>query len=489
MYRASRYALRWAAMAVWAPAFTSAQPPRSSADSSVQARVDRIFAQWDRTDSPGCALGVYHNGRVEYARGYGMANLELGVALSPQSVFDIGSTSKQFTAMSIMLLARDGKLSLDDDIRKFIPELPKYKETITIRHILTHTSGIRDYLTLWALAGVDDADLTTDQDALDLIVRQRELNFAPGEQWLYSNSGFFLASVIVQRTSGKSLAQFAAERIFAPLGMTHTRFNNDHMAIIANRATGYAPRDSGGLATAMSNFEQTGDGAVQTSIEDLQRWDENFYTGTVGGAETLALMQKTATLNDGKPQTYALGLMVDKYRGLRTVSHGGSWAGYRAELLRFPDEHLSVACLCNLSRTNPSMLARRVAEIYLGDRMTPTGEASVVAAGRQTRDSVASSWKPSASDLAAFAGRYESPELETTYSLSVDNGKLMLHRRRSAPIALTPTTSDTFRAEGITYRFVREKGRVTGLLVDAGRTRNLRFLTESASKGTRNGTE
>ena len=199
-----------AAAAAWA--FTLAVSPAlvaQSADTTVRARVDRVFAAYDRTDSPGCALGVYRDGRIAYARGYGMANLELGVALSPQSVFDIGSTSKQFTAASVLLLARQGKLSLDDDIRKYIPELPSYGKTITIRHILTHTSGLRDYLTLWNLAGVDDADLTTDDDALALIVRQREPNFAPGEQWLYSNSGFFLASVIVKRSSGQSLALFA----------------------------------------------------------------------------------------------------------------------------------------------------------------------------------------------------------------------------------------------------------------------------------------
>lgn len=470
-----RYAIASMLAAALAAPLARAQPPKVNVDSSTHGRVDAIFAQWNRTDSPGCAVGVYRGGVIEYARGYGMGNLELGVALSPHSLFDIGSTSKQFTAMSIMLLARDGKLSLDDDIHKFIPELPNYGKTITVRHILTHTSGIRDYLTLWGLAGVDDADLTTDDDALALIARQRELNFAPGEQWLYSNSGFFLASVIVKRVSGKTLARFAAERIFAPLGMTHTRFNDDHMAIIPDRATGYTPRDSGGWATAMSNFEQTGDGAVQTSIEDLQRWDENFYTGTVGGTETLASMQKPAVLNDGKQQTYALGLTVDRYRGLRTVSHGGSWAGYRAELLRFPDQHLSVSCLCNLARTNPSLLARRVAEVYLGGQMTPAADASVTAAGRRRPTAPATSWSPNAGDLARYAGRYESPELETTYTFSVENGTLILHRRRSAPVALTPASSDTFTAEGISYRFVREKGRISGFLVDAGRTRNLRF--------------
>ena len=452
-----------------------AQATSAPTDSSTEARVDRIFATWDRTDSPGCALGVFRDGRIAYARGYGMANLELGVAITPRSVFDIGSTSKQFTAMSVMLLAQQGKLSLDDDVRRFLPEMPDYGKRITIRHILTHTSGLRDYLTLWALAGVDDADLTTDQDAYALLTRQRELNFAPGEQWLYSNSGFFLASMIVQRASGKTLARFADEQIFRVLGMRHTRFNDDHMAVIPDRATGYEPRrgpDARGFATSMSNFEQTGDGAIQTSIEDLLLWDENFYSGKVGGAATLATMQTPAVLNDGRKQTYALGLTVSTHRGLRTVSHGGSWAGYRAELLRFPDQHLSVACLCNLASTNPSALARQVAEVYLGSLMQPA-EATVATAGRSAPPQA--SWQPRVDELGAFAGEYFSPELETTYRLAVRDGKLLVHRRRGEPVTLEPDTVDGFRFGGTRLRFSRERGRVTGFLVDAGRTRNLRF--------------
>jgi CubicO group peptidase (beta-lactamase class C family) len=448
--------------------------PAQSPDTSIRARVDRVFAAYDRTDSPGCAVGVYRDGRAALARGYGMANLELNVALSPQSVFDIGSTSKQFTATSVVLLAQQGKLSLDDDIRKFIPELPNYGKTITIRHILTHTSGIRDYLTLWSLAGVDDADLTTEDDALQLIVRQRELNFMPGEQWLYSNSGFFLASVIVKRVSGKSLAQFADEQIFRPLGMTHTRYNDDHMAVIPNRATGYAQRPGAGFATAMSNFEQTGDGGVQTSIEDLMKWDENFYHPTVGGDALLKALHTVAVLNDGKKQTYALGLTVDSYRGLRTVSHGGSWAGYRAELLRFPDQHLSVATLCNLANTNPTLLSRRVAEVFLGDKMSAAADVAP-AGGPSRQQSPSPTWSPSAADLAAFAGTYYSPELETTYSLRVESGKLVLLRRREAPTELTPLSTDSFRARGVQFNFTKERGKPNGFTVDAGRTRNLRF--------------
>ncbi|HEX8848568.1 MAG TPA: serine hydrolase domain-containing protein [Gemmatimonadaceae bacterium] len=364
---------RFALVASATLAFPLAAPAQgvSRPDSARTAAVDAVFAPYDRTDSPGCALGIYENGRIAYARGYGMANLELMSAITPQSVFDIGSTSKQTTAMSIMLLASQGKLSLDDDVRKYVPELPKYEHTITIRHILTHTSGLRDYLTLFSLAGIDDADLTTDDDALQAIVRQKELNFQPGEQWLYSNSGFFLASVIVKRASGKSLPEFARENIFTPLGMSHTRYNDDHRAVIPMRATGYDDRGDGTFATDMSDFEQTGDGAIQTSIEDMQKWDENFYTGQVGGRAALDAMQTPMVLNNGRKQTYALGLGVDSYRGLRTVSHGGSWAGYRAELLRFPEKHTSFAVLCNLATTNPSALARRVADVWLASSLGP----------------------------------------------------------------------------------------------------------------------
>jgi len=368
-----------APLAVAAPASLAAAQGTggaSRADTSVIARVDRVFAQWDRTDSPGCALGVFRDGRVAYARGYGMANLELGVALSPQSVLDIGSTSKQFTAMAVVLLARQGKLSLDDDVRKYIPELPAYDKRVTIRHLLTHTSGLRDYLTLWYLSGVDDADYTTDDEALDIIVRQKALNFPPGEQWLYSNSGYFVASVLVERVSGKTLAKFAEEQIFAPLGMRHSRFNDDHTAVIPGRATGYARRDGGGYSISMSDFEQTGDGAVQTSIEDLQRWDENFYTGQVGGREAVEQLHQRAVLNNGRVEPYALGLFVDTHRGLRRVRHGGSWAWYRAQLLRFPERHFSVAVLCNLAGTNPSALAQQVADIYLAPALAAASEAT-----------------------------------------------------------------------------------------------------------------
>jgi hypothetical protein len=293
--------------------------------------------------------------------------------------------------------------------------------------------------------------------------------------------------MIVERASGQTLVRFANENIFAPLGMSHTRYNDDHASIIPNRATGYAPRrvppfkaatgPFSNFATDMSNFEQTGDGAVQTSIEDLLKWDENFYTAVVGGRDALTAMQTPARLNDGQVQTYAFGLMIEQLGGLKTVSHGGSWAGYRAELLRFPEEHLSVACLCNLATTNPSALARRVAQVYLGDKMHVVSMAGPVAA-LQPRTQSAPSWSPSAAELAAFAGSYYSEEIDAKYVVRLDAGRLVLQHPRSEPETLAPSAPDTFAIGRRTFRFTREGGRPTVMLVDAGRIRNVRFVRQ-----------
>jgi len=347
----------------------------SSADDKKTAAVDEVFADLTKAGSPGCALGVYQDGKIIYSKGYGLANLEENVAIKPQSVFDIGSTSKQFTAASILLLEKQGKLSVNDDVRKYIPELPDYGQKITILQLLNHTSGLRDYLTLMELAGTNVDSVTTDEDALRMIVRQKALNFAPGSDWLYSNTGFFLLSVIVKRVSGKTLQEFAGENIFAPLEMSHTQYRDDHTSLIPNRALAYdAKEKGGGYKLDVSYFEQTGDGAVHTSVEDLLKWDENFYRGQIGGKEFLSEIQEPGKLNSGKVLDYAKGLRIADYRGLRTVSHGGSWGGYRAELLRFPEQHFSVACLCNLGSASPSNRARRVADIYLASGMKPKEE-------------------------------------------------------------------------------------------------------------------
>src|SRR5580692_11660053 len=349
---------------------TCSVPRAVPAEDKTASAVDEVFADLTKAGSPGCAVAVYRNGRISYSKGYGLANLEEDVPITPESVFDIGSTSKQFTAASILLLEKQGKLSVGDNLRKYLPELPDYGNKITILHLLNHTSGLRDYLTLMELAGINTDSVTTDEDALALIVRQRALNFAPGSEWLYSNTGFFLLSTIVKRVSGKTLREFAAEHIFTPLGMAHTQYRDNHTLLIADRALAYDPNEKkDGYTLNVSYFEQTGDGAVHTSVEDLLKWDENFYSGQVGGKIFLAELQEQGKLNSGKVLDYAKGLSIVEYRGLHTVRHGGSWGGYRAELLRFPDQHFSVACLCNLGSANPSRRANEVADVYLSSLM------------------------------------------------------------------------------------------------------------------------
>jgi CubicO group peptidase (beta-lactamase class C family) len=362
-------------------------------------------------------LGVYRDGRIVYARGYGMANLEKQVPISATSLFDIGSTSKQFTAASILLLAQDGKLGLEDDVRKFIPELPQLDRPVTIRHLLHHTSGMRDYISLLMLAGADDEGRTTARQALDAIARQRALNFEPGSDHLYSNTGYFLLSQIVERVSKQSLNDFATARIFKPLGMNATYFRDGSRPDPATRATGYAPTRESGFRVYMSEWEQTGDGAVHTSIEDLQRWDENFYHAKVGGRVLIEALQQVDTLTSGAPLTYARGLSVDQYKGLQRVSHGGAWAGYRADLMRIPSRHLSAAVLCNRADANPTAYASQVLDIYLGDGVASAAPAATPTAPVRVQATDA--------ELRRWVGRYRNFVTGTMRPVVLEEGKLL----------------------------------------------------------------
>ena len=416
----------------------SAYPPiRLSAQSlsdTTRRAVDSVFKQYDRTDSPGCALGIYKDGRIIYARGYGMANLELGIAISPRTVFDIGSTSKQFAAYAIGMLEKEGKLSLDDPIRKHIPELGAYADAIKLGDLVHHTSGLRDYLALMYLAGYRFDDVTDDQDALNLIVRQKAANFPPNSEWLYSNSGYFLLSQVVKRVSGQTLRGFATAKIFTPLGMNDTHFHDDHTMIVPNRATGYSPGEESGYTIEMSGFEQTGDGAVQTTVEDLLLWDRNWYDGTVGGKDLLEIQQRTARLTNGEDHRYAGGLFVSTYRGLKTVRHGGAWAGYRAELLRFPEQRTSVACLCNRGDADPSAFADQVADILLASSLQP--KEAVASSGSATPASV--NLPPEL--LATRAGVWRSQKTGDIYVLEARENRLqVMMGARSRPLTAIAT--------------------------------------------------
>ena len=361
--------------------FPLAFPLMSRGADPEPAAVDRIFAQYDHTNTPGCALGVFRDGRVIYSRGYGMADLNQGTPITPATVFYIASTSKQFTAMSIALLAEQGKISLDDPVRKWVPELPAYADKVTIRHLVHHTSGIRDYLGLWGLSGRSVADEIPEEAALDLISRQRAVDFEPGSRFSYSNSGYFLLSVVVKRASGQSLRQYDQANMFGPLGMTDTHFHDDATQIVARRAEGYQPSPKGGFDIVKTSFAGVGDGGLLTTVLDLQRWDENFYANRLGTRGQALIDQVTTVghLNSGDAQTYAFGLMPSTYRGVPMITHGGSFIGFRAELMRLPVEHFSVAILCNDYTADPSALAKQVADLYLTDKLAPVAAAGTTA--------------------------------------------------------------------------------------------------------------
>ena len=386
-------------------------------------KIDAIFADLTKPGSPGCALGVYRDGEIIYAQGYGLANIEGNVPITPQTVFDVGSISKQFTAASVLLLEKEGKLRLDDDVRKYIPELPDYSQRgqrITILQLLNHTSGLRDYNSLLLLAGIHFDNVTTDDDALGIIVRQKALNFAPGSQWRYSGSGYFLLSLIMKRVSGKTLKDFAAESIFRPLGMTHTQFRSDHTSLIANRALAYEREEDGTFRLNVSYAEQNGDGMVHTSIEDLQKWDENFYSGKVGGTELLAKMQEPGKLSDGKPVNYAKGLFLRNYRGLPTAWHGGESGGYLSYFIRFPKQHFSVACLCN-GLPSPFQRSHRVATVYL-DTTMKAGGVDFATAGSETTSSA----RISTEQIRRWLGYYRNSKNGDIWQISEKEGTLLL---------------------------------------------------------------
>jgi CubicO group peptidase (beta-lactamase class C family) len=386
----------------------------------VERRVDQIFAVYDRSDSPGCALGVIQNGNFVYRKGYGTGSLELGVPLSPQSVFYMGSVSKQFTAASIVLASEQGFLSLDDNIRKYIPEIPNYGQPITLRQMLHHTSGIPDVAAmLGSVAGRNAEDLHPTAELMDLIARQKALNFNPGEQYLYSNTNYFLLAEVVKRATKKPLSEFAAENIFKPLGMTHTRFYDDHTLVVPNRVAAYGPGKEGDFLVDWStNFDIVGAGGLMSSVDDLLMWDRNFYENKLGKGTLIKEMQSRGVLNNGTESNYALGLIMSTYRGLPIVEHDGANFGYRSEILRFPQQKFAVVTLCNASTADPARLAREVADLYLGKDLHPA-PAAVAASG---------------SDPAPFAGKYFDNRTHFLASFSVERGNLVLQGQALQPI-------------------------------------------------------
>ncbi|MBN2351244.1 MAG: serine hydrolase [Spirochaetales bacterium] len=435
--------------------------------------TDALFAPFNMRDSPGAAVLVMKDGKVVFERGYGLADLDHGIPITPATVFNAGSVSKQFAAFAVLLLEEEGKLSLDDAIGVYLPGMPDFGGEITIRHLLLHTSGLRDILDLLQLSGRSLSERVTREEFLHLIRMQKELNFHPGSQYAYCNTGYLLLSEIVAKASGRSFADFTRRRIFEPLGMTNTRFIDDADEVVRNRADAYyKPVGEGGYVKLMWNLDTEGAGSLYTTAEDLARWIDNFETPRVGGESILKRMQTPGTLVDGAPISYAFGLVVGTYRDLDVVFHEGQMAGYRSAVYRFPRERLAVVVLDNLASIDPDRYAKRVADIYLG--IAPRG----AAAETQAETHTAIGADPAVFE--EYAGVYRFPS-GSFIDLTVENNRLMA-RIDEGKIELVPETADGFFAAAarIEIAFVRDTGGKVVMLyyTREGTTRTARKLNE-----------
>ncbi|MCP3063824.1 serine hydrolase [Myxococcus sp. K38C18041901] len=426
--RPSHSLLLWVALVSWGLVVpvARAQPVRETR-AQRHARLDALFATWRGKSSPGCGVGVWRDGTRDYVRGHGMANLEFGVPLTPRSSFNLASISKQFIAFSIGLLAQEGKLSLDDDVREHVPELSAHDTPITVAHLMHHLNGLREQGPLLSLAGWRTEDLYTEEDVLWVLSRQRGVNFAVGEEVLYGNAAYALLGVIVRRVSGTSLRVFADERIFKPLGMADTSFRDDQEPPLSQRATGYLPRAEGGWRLSSADLGYKGTSAVYSTVSDMLKWQQNLLDGRVGGTALRDLLQTSGRLNDGRETGYGGGLRLGAYRGLRTVSHDGFVSGFRTESILFPEQKLAITVLCNGGNIDPTVLARKVAGVYLGNLLKDTTPPAVVLP---------------AEELAVLAGNYWSPQTDEVVRLEVKEGAL---REVGASAALIPIGPGLFR--------------------------------------------
>jgi CubicO group peptidase (beta-lactamase class C family) len=436
-------------------------PAQSAVPADLPAKIDRIFARFDRPESPGCAVGLAKDGKTLYTRGYGSANLEYRVPLTDSTVLESGSVAKQFTSAAIVLLAQDGKLSLDDDIRKYLPEVPPFGGAkITIRHLMTHTSGLRDQ---WGLLGIEGrgpgSQVHSPATTLDLVAHQKMLNFAPGTRYLYSNSGYALLGIIVQRVSGKSLDAFTQERFFKPLGMTHTQWRDDFTEVVMNRATAYSGSDQAGYHTDMPFTNMVGNGGLLSTVHDLLRWNENLDNPKVGGPGFVDALQTRMKLTNGRTITYALGLEVSEYDGVKEIAHGGSTAGYRTHLARYPDQRVSIAVWCNHANAGPAVLLHQVADLVLAKPPR-----AAVQAGAPTV-------KLSREELGRWAGTYRDPFTDQAVTLVVADSGLVSAAAggrgggRGGPPPFVPTANDRFRSGQTEVAFSGAVGRRAFLMI------------------------
>jgi CubicO group peptidase (beta-lactamase class C family) len=457
----------------------------SSQYNDAAKRIDSLFASYN-ANTPGAAVAVIRDGKVIFSKGYGMADLEHNIPVTTKTVFNIASVSKQFTAFAIHLLQSEGKISFEDDVRRYITELPDYGTTIKIKHLLAHTSGLRDQAALLSIAGRRPGDVVTTEEILKLAAKQKALNFTPGTAFNYNNTGYTLLAEIVARVSGKSFAAYTNEKIFIPLGMANTNFEDNHETIVKNRAQSY-DKMNGVYHRKPINTSNVGPSNLLTTVEDLTKWVLNFEKPVVGTAQLLNAFNETSYLDNGQKVVlrvfapgdtafHAKGQNLSLYKGLRMWTHGGHTAAFRTFLGRFPDQRFGVIALSN-DEHNERLNARwQIADLYLKDVMK---EEPAVASSP-----VNMSPKPTVSyttDLKAFEGEYHSDELSTSYRFVVRNDQLFMTHMRLSDVKLNRTGENSFSGSGpeafaFQMEFVRDaSGNVHAFMLTNFGVKNIRF--------------
>jgi CubicO group peptidase (beta-lactamase class C family) len=425
-----------------------------------RGKIEELFEEFKRPGSPGCAVGVMIDGELAYKGGFGLANLEYDIPIKPDTVFHVASMSKQFTAMAALFLDASGKISLDDPIGRYLPDCPRFAQDITVRHIIHHTSGLRSDLVLLIMAGWRLEDVITNGDVMELFRNQEELNFKPGEQFSYSGTGYLVLTSIIEEVSGQSLDSFCRRMIFEPLGMKSTFFNDDYLRVVKDRAYAYYPNGEDGYKKAVLTCSLTGGTGLFTTIEDLAKWDENFYTAEVGGPVVIDKMNQRALLNSDEVIDYGYGLFIEQYGGREIVAHGGDGAGIHCFMMRFPEEHLTVAVLGNLGSIKARKLAQMTADICFGDAPHVSGkQAHVPSAIKLTEE-----------QMLEKVGRYYDADGASFVDVEIHEGSLRVWGYDVMPqsencffFAVSPDASAEFSGE--------PEGEPRELTIDTGLTR------------------
>jgi CubicO group peptidase (beta-lactamase class C family) len=452
----------------------SAVPLGAQATSAQRAQVDAIFSRFTTAGSPGCVVGADQNGAALLRAAYGLADVERNVPMRTETLVEIGSVSKQFVAAALVLLEQDGKLDLDDPVSKYLPEFPDFRDLggpVTIRQLLQHTSGVRDQIDLLTLIGRPYGSVAhTNAEVLELISRQRTLNFPVNTRYLYSNSGYTVSTLLVEKVSGKTLQAFTSERLFAPLGMPQAQWREDFRKIIPGRAFAYRFSSLGWQQDyPFSNLH--GAGGLITTVDEMLRWTSALHGGRVGNGTTLTTMATPATLRDSSRTEYGLGLMVREWRGVREIAHSGSTAGYRAYLAHYPEAAVSIAMQCNAGNGDYVDLGRKFAAVFLADRLTPEVARPRVQPARRVNLAL------DGATSAALAGRWHDAETDATVLIEPWERGVLLRIPYSPVVSFAALSADSLQAEGERAMGLERdaNGRVTALRYHNGRVLNIRF--------------